>query len=174
MFWKQSWDFPFSDACFWYINQSNLALPHSKAKPPTINTIKREKLINVILVIISDFKTIIGYKITNSTSKIKKIRETIKNWREKVWRLFSHGENPHSKGLSLFLSENLFVIKDKAKTIMIKDKTKETKKINLKILINLTLKKLLKLNKQNEKITYKFLELMACNVFLFLWKEEAG
>lgn len=57
---------------------------------------------------------------------------------------------------------------------MIKDKTKETKKINLKILINLTLKKLLKLNKQNEKITYKFLELMACNVFLFLWKEEAG
>jgi len=74
----------------------------------------------------------------------------------------------------LFLSENLFVIKDKAKTIMIKDKTKETKKINLKILINLTLKKLLKLNKQNEKIMYKFLELMACNVFLFLWKEEAG
>ena len=57
---------------------------------------------------------------------------------------------------------------------MIKDKTKETKKINLKILINLTLKKLLKLNKQNEKIMYKFLELMACNVFLFLWKEEAG
>lgn len=74
----------------------------------------------------------------------------------------------------MFLSENLFVIKDKAKTIMIKDKTKETKKINLKILINLTLKKLLKLNKQNEKIMYKFLELMACNVFLFLWKEEAG
>jgi len=89
-----------------------------------------------MLEIISDFKTITGYKITNSTSKIKKIRETIKNWREKVWRLFSQGENPHSKGLSLFLSENLFVVKDKAKTIITNDKTKETKKINLKILIN--------------------------------------
>lgn len=39
-----------------------------------------------------------GNRSTNSTSKIKKIKVIRKNWRDKVWRLFSQGENPHSKG----------------------------------------------------------------------------
>ena len=40
----------------------------------------------------------------NSTSKIKKIKATKKNWIEKDWRLFSHGVNPHSKGLCFSFS----------------------------------------------------------------------
>lgn len=40
-----------------------------------------------------------GNKINNSTSKIKKIKATIKNRKEKGSRLLSFTENPHSNGL---------------------------------------------------------------------------
>ena len=44
----------------------------------------------------------LGKRITNSTSKIKKIKEIRKNCKENDWCLFSHGENPHSNGDNLF------------------------------------------------------------------------
>lgn len=40
----------------------------------------------------------------SSTSKIRKIRETRKNWMEKLCQLLSNGLNPHSKGLSFSVS----------------------------------------------------------------------
>ena len=117
----------------WNINQSNLEFPHSKTKPPTINRIKRSKLLIISIDSISILIVRSGYKITSSTSKIKKIKETMKNCSEKVWRLFSQGENPHSKGLSLFLSLNPFAIKNMAKKIITIERNKEKKKIILKI-----------------------------------------
>ena len=56
-----------------------------------------------------------GNKIVNSTSKMRKIKDTKKNWREKVCRLFSQGENPHSKGLFLENSFRVFILTNKNK-----------------------------------------------------------
>lgn len=117
------------------MNQSNLELPHSKTSPPTINKINIKNLYVINKENFSILRSKRGYKITNSTSKIKKIKEIMKNCNEKVCRLFSHGEKPHSKGLSLFESTALFVIKDNMRIIMIKERVKEKKKIILKILI---------------------------------------
>ncbi len=91
---------------------------------------------NIVSSIVSFFSIKKGYKITNSTSKTKKINEIIKNWSEKVWRLFSQGENPHSNGLSLFLSEKAFKLKIvMRKTIKIARK-QDVHTIILKIIIS--------------------------------------
>lgn len=44
-----------------------------------------------------------GNNRTNSTSNTRKTRAIKKNWSDKVCRLFSHGENPHSNGESLVI-----------------------------------------------------------------------
>ena len=78
---------------------------------------------------------ITGNKIVSSTSKIKKIRLTIKNCKEKDWRLFSQGENPHSKGLflSIFCGSLIIIEKNKMPTIKVKIVLVITIEINMKI-----------------------------------------
>ena len=59
----------------------------------------------------------------------------MKNWREKDCRLFSQGENPHSKGFNLFISKKDFFIKTKINPIIRRLKAQDRNKICLKIII---------------------------------------
>ena len=73
----------------------------------------------------------------NSTSKIKKIKVTRKNWIEKVIRLFALGLNPHSNGL-IFSRSNLLFLESK-KIALIKTTAKQ--KLNSTIWANINILK---------------------------------
>lgn len=62
------------------------------------------------IILLINLKIIIMGRITEiSTSKIKKIMEIIKNWREKGWRDEVLGSNPHSKGENFSRSRFFFL-----------------------------------------------------------------
>ena len=77
-----------------------------------------------------------GNNNNNSTSKIRKIRATIKNRKEKGSRPSSLVENPHSKGLLISRSKKFFFLKRNPSKLKIKDREKQIKLIKINININ--------------------------------------
>jgi hypothetical protein len=77
-----------------------------------------------------------GNNNNNSTSKIRKIKATIKNRKEKGNRPSSLVENPHSKGLLISRSKKFFFLKIKPSSLKTNDKSKQTKLIKININMN--------------------------------------
>lgn len=74
------------------------------------------------IIILEDFtEVIIGSRIVNSTSKIKKIIAIKKKWRENGSREDDLGSNPHSNGLDFSRSVDVFLeIKFNIKIIIVR------------------------------------------------------
>lgn len=116
--------------------QSSFNLAHSTINPPNI---KIKKINNITILdkwVKYGITAITGNKIVNSTSKIKKINLTIKNWSEKDCRLFSHGENPHSKGLFFNILIGSFILIEKNNTPTTKVRITDTIMVENNIKIN--------------------------------------
>jgi hypothetical protein len=99
-------------SCLLKKDHFSLLLSHSKRSPKTMNRKNNTK--EIILVLEKELRISgrDGNRMVSSTSKIKKIKETKKNCKENDCRLFSHGENPHSKGLSFSSSLADFIEMD--------------------------------------------------------------
>ena len=93
-----------------------MALAHSY-KNPTVRraTTAAKNTLSVIEEKAVSFKK--GNNKINSTSKIKKIRVTRKNWREKIDVFQKLGKKPHSKGLNFSLSQKVFANNSEKATI---------------------------------------------------------
>ena len=74
--------------------------------------------INEVEGLIDERAGIIGYSKISSMSKIKKIKDTKKNWTENPCQLFAKGWKPHSKGDSLMSVDEDFIESDHAAPVI--------------------------------------------------------
>ena len=116
------------------ISQSSIFLFHSQPRPPNRLKIKNLKS-RTLRVEVKVRIEITGNIKISSISKIRKIRVSRKNCKEKLTRLLDFGENPHSNGLSFSLSSLVFIEKRLTTTpkSVIRNKLNPIKKANINI-----------------------------------------